>query len=212
MELSPSCEAADCAATQELAIILWNPKVHYHIHKSPPLVFILSQINPAHTTPSYRSEIHFNIVHSSTPWSSNGLFPSGFPTNTIYTYLFSYLCYMLCPSDSEFSKSSTLFHISIRYWCLLSTPFNFSRLDISVWNRCIIFWHFFRKCQCALVLFGFYGQWFWYIVCNPRLRRSNRVQQSDSQGLKLQFLSEIEPWFPGNPVHGSYYCFKYVNS
>jgi hypothetical protein len=65
MELSPSWEAANCAATQELPSILWNPKVHYRVHKSPPLV-----ISWAKWISSYLSKIHFNIVHAPTSWSS----------------------------------------------------------------------------------------------------------------------------------------------
>jgi hypothetical protein len=62
MELSPSSEAANCAPTQEIPSILCNLKVHYRAHKSPPLVPILSQMDPVHTIPSYLSNIHFNII------------------------------------------------------------------------------------------------------------------------------------------------------
>jgi hypothetical protein len=30
----------------------------------------VSQINPVNIIPSYLSKIHFNIVHSPTPWAS----------------------------------------------------------------------------------------------------------------------------------------------
>jgi hypothetical protein len=62
--------AANCAATQEIPSILWNPEVHHRVHKSPPLVSILNQNNPIYTIPFYLSKIHLNNVHPSTFWSS----------------------------------------------------------------------------------------------------------------------------------------------
>jgi hypothetical protein len=69
-ELSPSWEAANCAAIQEILSILRNLKVHHRVHKSPPLLPVLSQIDPVHNISSYLSKIHFNIVHPHTSWSS----------------------------------------------------------------------------------------------------------------------------------------------
>jgi hypothetical protein len=65
-ELSPSWEAANCAATQELPSILRNPKIHHRVHKSPPLDPSLIQIDLVHTMPSPLSKIYFNIVHPPT--------------------------------------------------------------------------------------------------------------------------------------------------
>jgi hypothetical protein len=88
MELRSSWEAANCAATEELPCILWTPKVHYRVHKSLPMVPILSQINPVHTIPAYLRSILILSTHLRLGFPSR-LFPSGFPNNIQYTLRFS---------------------------------------------------------------------------------------------------------------------------
>jgi hypothetical protein len=58
MQQRPAWEANLFLATQEIPHILWNPKVHYCIHKCPPPVSILSQLDPDHRHTSHFLQIH----------------------------------------------------------------------------------------------------------------------------------------------------------
>jgi len=96
MERSPSWESNLFTASQEIPCILWNLKVHYRIHKCPPPVPTLSHINPVHTPhpTSWTSIlILFSHLHLGLP---SYLFPSDFPTITLYTPLHFHIC-ATCP-------------------------------------------------------------------------------------------------------------------
>jgi hypothetical protein len=65
---------------------LWNLKVHYRVHKSPPLDPILSQLNPVCPVDSYLPKVHLIVILPPTPrssqWSLTFRPPNQNPVNT----------------------------------------------------------------------------------------------------------------------------------
>jgi len=73
MEQRPSWETNRFSASQEIPSISWNSKVHYRIHKCPPPVPILSQLDPFHTPTSYFLNFHLNIIQTTAYCSTTSL-------------------------------------------------------------------------------------------------------------------------------------------
>ena len=85
MEERPSWEANRFSASQKILRNLWNPKVHYRIHKRLSPVPILSQFDPVHTLTSHFLKSHFNIILLSMPGSPKRSLSLRFPhQNPLY--------------------------------------------------------------------------------------------------------------------------------
>ena len=72
---------------------LLNMNVHSEVHKSPPLALNMSHIHPVNAIRSYFLLRSF-LVLSTHPHTglTSGVFPSGFPTTTLYSPLLSPIC------------------------------------------------------------------------------------------------------------------------
>jgi hypothetical protein len=89
MQPSPAPETTSRSATQELPNILWNPKVHYRVHKSPPPVLVLIQVNSVYATPSYYSVTHLILSSHPRLYLPSGLLYSGFYTKAPHAFFFT---------------------------------------------------------------------------------------------------------------------------
>ena len=118
---SPSWEANRFSASQEIPRILWNPKVHYRIHKCPPPVPILMQPDSVHTPTSHFLKIHLNNIVPSTPVSQVVSFPQVSPPKSCVR-LSSVLCVLHPIPISFFSILSPEFGLVFLCTIVVITP------------------------------------------------------------------------------------------
>jgi hypothetical protein len=69
-------------------------KVHYHVHKSPPLIPILSPVNAIHKISLYYFRVDLISILPLHLGLLSGLLPLGFLTKNVYAFLVSHMFYM----------------------------------------------------------------------------------------------------------------------
>jgi hypothetical protein len=135
MELSPSWEAASRWVAEDNRKILWKPKVHNRIHKSPPLVLILCQFNPVHITPNTLSKIDFNITLPLRLHLPNDSFLLAFAPKWYMRFSSPHACYMPCPYHPPWLYNTNYIWWRVRFMKVLITQFS------------PICYHFIRLCS-----------------------------------------------------------------
>jgi hypothetical protein len=121
MEQSP-WEPNRFSASQEIPHILWNPNVHYRIHKYLSPVPILSQLDPVHTPhpTSWRSILTLYLLTWRMRWAPNNARKGKMGFNSAFKglILYSHLCLGLqVVSFPQVSPSKSCTHLPISPTC-----------------------------------------------------------------------------------------------
>ena len=131
MEQGPAGEANRFSASQEIPLILWNQNVHYRIHKCPPPVPILRQIDPGHTPTSHVLKIYLIIILPSMTGSSKWSLSLRIPhQNPVCNSPFPHTCHIPHPiSFSILSREQHLIRSIDRY-----------RVYVEMWQTIRLCW------------------------------------------------------------------------
>ena len=182
MGQSPSWEANQFSASQEIPLILLNPTVHYRIYKGPPPVPILNQINPVHAPTSHFLNINLNIIlpalFGSSKWS---LSLRSSHQNSAYTSPIPHTCYVL--SAAILINSRAVWGAGYYGWRTFTACFAESHPSTAIYginiSTCttrdtsehstmqITLWRYFPVQQNILELAGASGGW---MTSNPTFR------------------------------------------
>jgi hypothetical protein len=130
MQQSPSWEAKRFSASQEIPPVLWKPTVHYRIHKCPPPVPIMSQLDSVHTPPpTSRKRWRSWLRHCATSRKVAGSIPKGVIRSFSSTWSFQPHCgprVGSAPNINEFQEC---------WWCVRLTTLPPSCTDcLEIWE------------------------------------------------------------------------------
>jgi hypothetical protein len=132
MEQNPSWEADSNSASQGYTRLLWNPKNNFRVHKSLPLVSILSQMNPFHNF----IPCLFNITVPSTPSSAK------------WSHFLDFLCIFLVRNTSPVD-------LIVHYWDLSWVSLMQYKRSYPIFIRSILIWNSQVKSSLQVFRFNF---------------------------------------------------------